>query len=135
MNVIFFCVNQIFRTKKLQAVPVLLTSTLILAQMPLTTSEALMLACARWCLQSLSSAIAAQESLSGLETEMRKLEGIVKEIVEEMDYLKRREQRFSSTNGRSQHDLVLATFLIIAIFVQSQRTNASRVSGSTLSLL
>ncbi|KAH8113998.1 emp24/gp25L/p24 family/GOLD-domain-containing protein [Phellopilus nigrolimitatus] len=44
------------------------------------------------------NAIAAQESLSGLETEMRKLEGIVKEIVDEMDYLKKREERFSSTN-------------------------------------
>ena len=30
---------------------------------------------------------------------MRKLEGIVKEIVEELDYLKKREERFSSTNG------------------------------------
>lgn len=45
------------------------------------------------------SAIAAQESLSGLETEMRKLEGLVKELVDEMDYLKKREERFSSTNG------------------------------------
>ena len=46
-----------------------------------------------------NSAIANQESLSGLETEMRKLEGIVKEIVEEMDYLKKREERFQITNG------------------------------------
>jgi tetrahydromethanopterin S-methyltransferase subunit B len=45
------------------------------------------------------SAIANQESLSGLETEMRKLEGIVKEIVDEMDYLKRREEKFQNTNG------------------------------------
>jgi hypothetical protein len=45
------------------------------------------------------SAIANQESLSALETEMRKLEGIVKEIVDEMDYLKRREERFQTTNG------------------------------------
>ncbi|PFH48134.1 hypothetical protein AMATHDRAFT_6074 [Amanita thiersii Skay4041] len=44
------------------------------------------------------NAIANQESLSGLETEMRKLEGIVKEIVDEMSYLKRREERFSDTN-------------------------------------
>jgi hypothetical protein len=47
------------------------------------------------------SAIANQESLSGLETEMRKLEGIVKEIVDEMDHLKKREERFQSTNGMS----------------------------------
>ncbi|KAI5120052.1 hypothetical protein M0805_007804 [Coniferiporia weirii] len=44
------------------------------------------------------NAIAAQESLSSLETEMRKLEGLVKEVVDEMDYLKQREERFSSTN-------------------------------------
>ncbi|KIK98904.1 hypothetical protein PAXRUDRAFT_30838 [Paxillus rubicundulus Ve08.2h10] len=44
------------------------------------------------------NAIANQESLSGLETEMRKLEGIVKEIVDEMDYLKKREERFADTN-------------------------------------
>lgn len=30
---------------------------------------------------------------------MRKLEGVVKEIVDEMDYLKRREERFLDTNG------------------------------------
>jgi hypothetical protein len=47
------------------------------------------------------SAIANQESLSGLETEMRKLEGIVKEIVDEMDYLKKREERFQDTNGKA----------------------------------
>jgi len=44
------------------------------------------------------NAIANQESLSGLETEMRKLEGLVKEIVAEMDYLKRREERLQTTN-------------------------------------
>ena len=48
-----------------------------------------------------SSAIANQESLSGLETEMRKLEGVVKEIVDEMEYLKTREERFQSTNSTS----------------------------------
>ena len=30
---------------------------------------------------------------------MRKLEGLVKEIVDEMTYLKRREERFTTTNG------------------------------------
>jgi len=44
------------------------------------------------------NAIANQESLSGLETEMRKLEGVVKEIVDELSYLKTREERFQSTN-------------------------------------
>lgn len=48
-----------------------------------------------------SSAIANQESLSGIETEMRKLEGIVKEVVDELDYLKKREERFANTNRTS----------------------------------
>lgn len=30
---------------------------------------------------------------------MRKLEGLVKEIVDEMGYLKKREERFTDTNG------------------------------------
>ena len=29
---------------------------------------------------------------------MRKLEGLVKEVVDEMNYLKKREERFTSTN-------------------------------------
>ncbi|KAI0676223.1 emp24/gp25L/p24 family/GOLD-domain-containing protein [Trametes maxima] len=44
------------------------------------------------------NAIANQESLSALETEMRKLEGVVKEIVDELEYLKTREERFQATN-------------------------------------
>lgn len=46
-----------------------------------------------------SSAIANQESLSTLEVEMRKLEGVVKEVVDEMAYLQRREARMRDTNG------------------------------------
>jgi hypothetical protein len=45
------------------------------------------------------SAIANQESLSTLEVEMRKLEGVVKEIVDELAYLQRREARMRDTNG------------------------------------
>ncbi|KZV95731.1 hypothetical protein EXIGLDRAFT_734773, partial [Exidia glandulosa HHB12029] len=45
------------------------------------------------------NAIANKQSLSVLETEMRKVDGVVKEIVDEMEYLKRRELRFHSTNG------------------------------------
>ena len=47
------------------------------------------------------SAIANKESLSVLETEMRKIEGIVKEINDELEYLRRRESRFADTNGSS----------------------------------
>ena len=32
---------------------------------------------------------------------MRKLEGLVKEIVDELDYLKKREERFANTNSTS----------------------------------
>ncbi|PPR06779.1 hypothetical protein CVT24_011279 [Panaeolus cyanescens] len=62
------------------------------------------------------NAIANQESLSGLETEMRKLEGVVKEIVDEMTYLKKREERFSKTNY-STHRRVqnFAWFIIFSL--------------------
>jgi len=53
------------------------------------------------CLYIQRSAIANQESLSGLETEMRKLEGLVKELAEEMEFLKKREERFTRTNSSS----------------------------------
>lgn len=45
------------------------------------------------------NAIANQESLSGLETEMRKLEAVAQEILEGMDYLKKREEKMRGTNG------------------------------------
>ncbi|KAF5386454.1 hypothetical protein D9757_005869 [Collybiopsis confluens] len=62
------------------------------------------------------NAIANQESLSGLETEMRKLEGIVKEIVDEMDYLKKREIRFTNTNmSTNQRVQNFAWFCIVAL--------------------
>ncbi|WOO81053.1 Endoplasmic reticulum vesicle protein 25 [Vanrija pseudolonga] len=44
------------------------------------------------------NAIANQESLGLLEVEMRKLEDVVKEIVDEMGYLQRREMRMRDTN-------------------------------------
>jgi hypothetical protein len=47
------------------------------------------------------SAIANQESLSILEVEMRKLETVVREIVDEMGYLQRREMKMRDTNGQS----------------------------------
>lgn len=45
------------------------------------------------------NAIANQESLSGLETEMRKLEATAQEIMDGMDYLKKREEKMRGTNG------------------------------------
>ncbi|EIW78458.1 hypothetical protein CONPUDRAFT_83856 [Coniophora puteana RWD-64-598 SS2] len=62
------------------------------------------------------NAIANQESLSGLETEMRKLEGIVKEITDELEYLKKREERFSGTNeSTNQRVQSFAWFSIISL--------------------
>ncbi|KAJ2934191.1 hypothetical protein H1R20_g2896, partial [Candolleomyces eurysporus] len=43
-------------------------------------------------------AIANQESLFGLETKMRKIKGWLKEILDEMYYLKKRKERFTQTN-------------------------------------
>ncbi|KAJ6459741.1 emp24/gp25L/p24 family/GOLD-domain-containing protein [Mycena vitilis] len=62
------------------------------------------------------NAIANQESLSGLETEMRKLEGLVKEIVDEMGYLKKREERFADTNLSTQQRVQnFAWFTLISL--------------------
>lgn len=100
---------QVFHMKNHRLALALLTLTWILVQMLWTISTH----CFRHAFSSIilkcsyHSAIANQESLSGLETEMRKLEGIVKEIVEEMDYLKQREERFSSTNGASEKNICL----------------------------
>jgi len=62
------------------------------------------------------NAIANQESLSGLEIEMRKLEGIVNEIVEEMGYLKTREARFTDTNtSTNQRVQTFAWFTLFSL--------------------
>ncbi|TFL04631.1 emp24/gp25L/p24 family/GOLD-domain-containing protein [Pterulicium gracile] len=62
------------------------------------------------------NAIANQESLSGLETEMRKLEGVVQSIVDELSYLKTREERFSNTNtSTNQRVQSFAWFTILAL--------------------
>ncbi|KAH7928607.1 hypothetical protein BV22DRAFT_1082631 [Leucogyrophana mollusca] len=62
------------------------------------------------------NAIANQESLSGLETEMRKLEGIVKEVVDELEYLKQREERFADTNlSTNQRVQNFAWFTILSL--------------------
>lgn len=53
------------------------------------------------------NAIANQESLSGLETEMRKLEAVANEIVNEMEYLKKRELRMADTNCKFTSSLPL----------------------------
>ncbi|EKM57617.1 uncharacterized protein PHACADRAFT_206508 [Phanerochaete carnosa HHB-10118-sp] len=62
------------------------------------------------------NAIANQESLSALETEMRKLEGIVKEVVDELSYLKKREERFQLTNVSTKKRVQnFAWFTLVAL--------------------
>jgi hypothetical protein len=73
------------------------------------------------------SAIANQESLSGLETEMRKLEGIVKEIVDEMDYLKKREERFQNTNGMPYYVFFLL-YMLTDVDSQYRQTFVCKIS-------
>ncbi|KAL7416678.1 emp24/gp25L/p24 family/GOLD-domain-containing protein [Mrakia frigida] len=62
------------------------------------------------------NAIANQESLSTLEVEMRKLEGVVKEIVDELAYLQRREARMRDTNestNRRVQNFALITLVVL----------------------
>lgn len=73
-----------------------------------STTGCYLFVCLSFFFDFFTSAIANQESLSGLETEMRKLEGIVKEIVDEMDYLKKREERFQDTNGKSRFPAIIS---------------------------
>lgn len=61
-----------------------------------------------------SSAIANQESLSILEVEMRKLEAVTKEILDEMGYLQRREMKMRDTNGASVVLLTLPTHTLLS---------------------
>ncbi|KAL7008151.1 vesicle coat component [Cystobasidiomycetes sp. EMM_F5] len=63
------------------------------------------------------NAIAKAESLSGLEVEMRKLEGVVKEIVDELNYLKKREARMRDTNESTNERVWWFSILTMAILV------------------
>lgn len=47
---------------------------------------------------------------------MRKLEGIVKEIVDEMGYLKKREERFTGTNSTSDQPPISLVHLVSSQF-------------------
>lgn len=65
------------------------------------------------------NAIANQESLSGLETEMRKLEAVAQEILDGMSYLKKREEKMrgtnESTNSRVQNFASLTLLALVAL--------------------
>jgi hypothetical protein len=78
------------------------------------------------------SAIANQESLSGLETEMRKLEGLVKEVVDEMNYLKKREERFTNTNCASPQAYLFSTDFLIPDYAQFQQISVFKTSRGSL---
>lgn len=67
------------------------------------------------------SAIQATEKLKPVETELRRIEEMVAEIVAEMDYLRAREQTLrdtnESTNTRVKWFGLGTTFLLIALWV------------------
>ncbi|KAG0144228.1 hypothetical protein CROQUDRAFT_47594, partial [Cronartium quercuum f. sp. fusiforme G11] len=65
------------------------------------------------------NAIAKAESLSGLEVKMRKLEGIIKEIVEELDHLKRREAKMRDTNESTNNRINHFAFLTVSVLFSS----------------
>lgn len=52
---------------------------------------------------------------------MRKLEGLVKEIVDEMAYLQKREERFSTTNGAFHSQLRLVILLLTDVYRVDKR--------------
>ncbi|MBW0509647.1 hypothetical protein O181_049362 [Austropuccinia psidii MF-1] len=65
------------------------------------------------------NAIAKAESLSGLEVEMRKLEGITQEIVEELNYLKRREAKLRDTNESTNSRVKVFAIVTVTALISS----------------
>ncbi|KAE8266617.1 hypothetical protein A4X09_0g5730 [Tilletia walkeri] len=63
------------------------------------------------------NAIANQESLSGLDTEMRKLEAVAKEILDEMEYLKKREMKMRDTNELTSQRVQNFAWLTLAALI------------------
>lgn len=63
------------------------------------------------------NAIANQESLSGMETELRKLSEIADEILEEMEYLKLREIRMSDTQMSTLRRVHGLSWLFILVII------------------
>ena len=67
---------------------------------------------------------------------MRKLEGVVKEVVDEMNYLKTREERFQATNSASSllfSSLLFLMHLLLIVSVQCLRTHEYRTLPSSCS--
>ena len=66
------------------------------------------------------SAIQATEKLKPVETELRRIEELVAEVVTEMDYLRTREQKLrdtnESTNTRVKWFGLGTTFLLVALW-------------------
>lgn len=77
------------------------------------------------------NAIANQESLSGMETELRKLADVADEILEEMEYLKTREMRLNSTNSTFpvSHSLDAEARAWIRVVLPVCRHHLGRVAG------
>lgn len=66
------------------------------------------------------SAIQATEKLKPVETELRRVEEMLGDIVEEMEYMRSREQRLrdtnESTNSRVKYFGVTTTILLVALW-------------------
>jgi hypothetical protein len=62
---------------------------------------------------------------------MRKLEGVVKEVVDEMGYLKKREERFQATNSVFPFCFLIYDSLTL---VKCQQTTELRISHGLRSL-
>lgn len=65
---------------------------------------------------------------------MRKLEGVVKELSDELGYLKQREERFSQTNGALFAPVVECSLMPRMLRIQSQPSRACKtLHGSSSS--
>lgn len=73
------------------------------------------------------------ENLNPLEAELRKLETVVKEIVDEMNYLKAREAKLRDTNGNYSH-LTINQDSIFFFSFSIESTNERVKWFSTISL-
>jgi hypothetical protein len=63
------------------------------------------------------SAVQANEKLKPVETELRRIEALVQEVVDEMDYLRAREQRLRDTNESTNNRVKWFGFGTIGMLV------------------
>lgn len=90
--------------------------------------------------------LAEQEKLKPMEVELRKLEDLVKDILENMDHLKSREEKMRNTNGKDQgtdrwpllccfHDMSNTTSLVGLFPLESTNERVKWFSTMTMCVL